>query len=78
MCVDHGRLDVRVSEQFLHGSNVITPFEQMRCKTVAQRMYCDVLGDTGPRYCALDSALQAFRIEMMAALKARSWIYRQI
>ena len=30
--VDHGRADIRVAEQFLHRSNVIPIFEQMRRK----------------------------------------------
>jgi hypothetical protein len=30
--VNHGRADIRVAEQFLHRSNVIPVFEQMRRK----------------------------------------------
>jgi hypothetical protein len=34
MGVDHRRLDILVSEQFLNRANVVATFEQMRCEAV--------------------------------------------
>src|SRR5262245_59393933 len=30
VCIDHGRANIIVAEQFLHGPNVLTAFEQVR------------------------------------------------
>jgi hypothetical protein len=35
MSVNHGGLHVGVSEQFLHGADVVAGHEQMRCKAMA-------------------------------------------
>jgi hypothetical protein len=35
--VKHGRSDILVAEQLLHGSNVVSVLEKMRCKTVSPR-----------------------------------------
>jgi hypothetical protein len=37
MGVDHGGRDIGVSEEFLHGANVIAIFQQMGSKAVAAR-----------------------------------------
>jgi hypothetical protein len=34
--IDHGGRDIPMSEQFLHRSDIITRFQQMRCETVAE------------------------------------------
>jgi len=38
MGIDHRCLYVRVPEQFLDGSDIVTGLDQMGCKTVSQRM----------------------------------------
>jgi hypothetical protein len=38
MRVDHGRTDVLVPQEFLHGANVVPCFEEMRGKRVAARI----------------------------------------
>ena len=43
VCIDHRGLDVRVPEQLLHRPNVLPALQQMRGKTVAQRMRCSNL-----------------------------------
>ena len=38
MCIDHGRSEILVPEQFLNRSNVVASFEQMSSKAVSQRV----------------------------------------
>ena len=44
MGVDHRRLDVAVAQEFLYGSNVIAPFEQVRCEGMPEGMAAIELG----------------------------------
>lgn len=38
VCVDHGRLHVTVTEQFLHGADVVSGFDQMRGEGMPKRV----------------------------------------
>jgi hypothetical protein len=51
--VDHGRFDVLVPQEFLHGANIIAIGQQMGCEAVAARF--DIMlylmdNDTASRY----------------------------
>jgi len=35
VCIDHGRTDIFVSQEFLHRPNIIAIFYQMRGKTMS-------------------------------------------
>lgn len=48
VCVDHRRADIRVAEQFLHHSDVVSVLEQMRRKGVAEGVAADALRDPRP------------------------------
>src|SRR5262249_24593310 len=45
--VDHGRADVAVAEQLLDGADVVSGFEQVGRKRVAERVAAGVLRDAG-------------------------------
>jgi len=47
MGVDHGGVDVFVTEEFLHCSQVIAVFKQVRGKAVPKGVHCGRLRDTG-------------------------------
>jgi hypothetical protein len=38
MGIDHGGLHVLMPEQFLHGPNIVSGFQQMRRETVPERI----------------------------------------
>ena len=48
VCVDHRRLDVLVPEQFLHGANIVTVFQQVRGERVSECVTSHPLAD--PRH----------------------------
>ena len=50
--VDHRRRDVFVAEQFLHGSDIITGFQQVGGEAVTERMTTDGFVDLG-HFCRL-------------------------
>ena len=45
--VDHGRADVLVAEQLLHGANIIAILQQMRSKTVPEGVATGGFGNAG-------------------------------
>ena len=55
--VDHCRLDVFVTELFLHGADVVTSFKQMGGKAVTKSMTTPVLGNLGFAQRLLDGLL---------------------
>ena len=69
--VDHGGLNIGVSEQFLHGAYVVAALEQMRRETVTQRAAARRLGDAGLADRRLYRALNDLLVQMMAYQRAR-------
>ena len=64
--VDHGRLDVFVTQQFLDGADVVVIFQQMRGKGVAEGMGRDPFGDASLLGSFLDAFLHSILVEVMA------------
>ena len=56
--VDHGRSDVLVPQEFLHRANIVTILQQVRGKTVSERMAAAALIQAGLAYRLLDRFLQ--------------------
>ena len=56
--VNHGRGDVLVPEEFLHGANIIAVFQQMRSETVPEGMAAGGFGDAGGAEAALTRVLE--------------------
>jgi hypothetical protein len=44
--VDHGCFDILVTQQLLHGANIVAVFKQVGGKAVPKRMAATLLGDT--------------------------------
>jgi hypothetical protein len=65
MGVDHRRRNVRVSEEFLYGTNVVPGGKEMSGKAVAQGVTRHAFGDTSSRCRALHCSLQATFVKMM-------------
>ncbi len=73
--VNHRRTHVLVPQKFLHGTDVVTILKQVGCKTMAEGVTTDALGDARFLSGLLDRALQSRRIEMMAAhLPSCAWV----
>ena len=66
LCVDHGRFEVIVAEQFLDGADVIAVFEQVDRETVTQGLATALFGDPGRVFGLLDGSLDRIFQEMMA------------
>lgn len=74
MDVDHRRADVLVAEQFLHRTDVVTGFEEVRGEGMAKGMAGDGFGDAGTQRGLAHSFLQRTFVVMMAASLAAPWI----
>jgi hypothetical protein len=70
--VDHRRTDIRMSEQFLNRSNVVSILEQMRCKGMAEGVATDSLRDPCPPDRARDRALHHRFVQMIARRWSKS------
>ena len=64
--VDHGRLDVFVTQQFLDGAEVVVIFQQVRGKGVAEGMGRDPFGDASLPGSFLDGFLHSILVAVMA------------
>jgi len=58
--VKHGRSDILVAEQLLHGSNVVSVFQQMRRKAVSESLAAGCLFYTRSANRQLHCVLQIF------------------
>ena len=58
MGIDHGRRHVRVTQQLLHGADIVAGLEQMSCKRMPQDMTADALGHPRLRRRFMDLAPQ--------------------
>ena len=72
--VDHCGRHIFVTEQFLHSADIISVFQQMSSKTVAQRVATCSLTDSRPFDGSFDCFLQIFLRNMMAPSFARARI----
>src|SRR5215468_5646527 len=70
VCVDHRRVEVGVSEQLLHGANVVTVFQQVRRKAMPQRVTARRLGELRRVYRSLYGTLNDLLVQMVAHGKA--------
>lgn len=77
MDIDHGGADITVAEQFLDGADVITTFEQMGGKGMAQGMGRGGFVYTTGSNRLFDGALQSLFMRMVTAHNAGSRITRQ-
>jgi len=66
--VDHGRADIRVTQQLLDCSNVGAGLEQVRGERMAQGVHGRRLGDAGGLDGGSQIALQAFLMQVVTAL----------
>jgi hypothetical protein len=57
MGIDHGGRDLLVTEQLLHRADIIAILQQMRGKTMPERMAGSRLMDTGASDCEFDRSL---------------------
>src|SRR5712671_149913 len=76
MGIDHGGLHVLMPEQFLHGPNIVSGFQQMRRKRVAEGMTGDVFVDSGQACGGAHGFLQTTFIQVMATLGTRAGVHR--
>lgn len=67
MGVDHGRGNMGISEQFLHCAYIIVRFQQVSCKTMAERVAAHPFVDATGSRCPFDCFLQPAFMQMMTA-----------
>jgi hypothetical protein len=65
--IDHRGADVFVSEQLLHGSDVVAGFEQMSGEGVAEAVATRVLEHAGPKDSGFGGTLQVGLVRLVAA-----------
>jgi hypothetical protein len=75
MGVDLGGLDILVTEEFLHSSNVIAPFQQVRSEAVPKDVRCDMFGDGRLDRCPTNSLLKPAFIQVMPTYNFGAGIY---
>jgi len=76
--VDHGGLDVLVSEEFLHGADVVSVLQKVGGETVAKGVGFDLFV-VARKFCGFtDGFLQDGFIEMMAANRSRLRVCRTL
>src|ERR1700704_3652171 len=68
MSIDHGGLHILMSEQFLHGPNIVADFQQLRGERVPKGMAGDVFGDSGQAGRGAYRFLQTAFLQVMATL----------
>jgi hypothetical protein len=67
MGVNHSRSYILMTQQFLHGANVVAILQKMGSKAMAEGMATDSFGNLGLVHCSLESFLDGAFVEMMAA-----------
>ncbi len=77
MGVNHRRFDVRVPQQLLDGSYVLTGFEQVRCEAVAEGVRGNAFLDICELSSLLDRALQCVSTYVVATENAGSGVRRE-
>ena len=64
--VDHRRLDILVTEQFLHSADVVVGLQQVCSKGMAKRMRADGLDDLGQARRLANGFLQTAFVQVVA------------
>jgi len=67
-----------MTEQLLHGADIVTILKKMRGEGMAESVGRGELGQAGIAHGLLHRALHALFIQMMAARFVRTWVDRQI
>jgi hypothetical protein len=75
MGVDHGSLQMLVTEKFLDRTDVVTVFRQMGCKTMAKGVNGRWFRQTRVRNGCFESLLQTGGMKMVTPYDMRPWIY---
>jgi len=76
MRINHRRCDIGVPEQLLNCTDVVSRLKQVRGKTVAQRMRCCRLVDSGIERGLPDCALNRLILQMVTTNDAGARIDR--
>jgi len=76
MGIDHRRLHIGVSQQLLHGSDVLPCLQQVRRKTLAEAMLCEPDRQSGLAQRRAHSTLQHLFVHVVASHMARTGIHR--
>ena len=76
MSVDHSRSDILVPQEFLHCPNIVPILQQVRGKTVSERMATAALIETCLAYRVFDRLLEHRFGQMMSAFSSCAWIKR--
>ena len=76
MGIDHRRPDVLVTEQFLHGADVIPRFESMGCKGMTQGMTRGWFHDACLANRSMHSPLEHLLVGMVPPDHAGAWVAR--
>src|ERR1700687_5321812 len=74
MRIDHRGAHVLVTQEFLHGPNIVARFQQMGRKAVPKRVTASILPNPGSSQRCLDCALHILLGNMMPSLLPRAWI----
>src|SRR5882724_5273955 len=72
--INHGRGHVFVAEQFLHSSDIITVFQQMRSKTMPEGVAACRLPDSRALDRGFDCFLKVFLGNVVTTRFARAWV----
>jgi hypothetical protein len=75
--VDHGCLDVFVTQKLSDGADIVIRFQQVDGEAVAQSVGSDGLDDTRQASRPFDRLLQAAFVQVMAAHDAGTWMLRK-
>lgn len=78
MGIDHGRLNILVSEETLNFPDVDTVLEQVCRKAVAECMHRRMFGDTGLFYGVSHCHLNRFFADMVTTDLSTSRVHRQL
>lgn len=74
MRVDHRRADIRMAQQFLHGSNIVSGFQQMGRETVAKTVAGGFFADAGTFDGGGDFASDGAFMGVMSAFASGAWV----
>src|SRR5262245_55077370 len=73
--IHHRRGHISVAQEFLHGADIVTVFEQVRGEGVAERVAGGPLGDAGGHHRVLHRTLEDRFMQMMATTLAGDLVH---
>src|SRR5262245_59905429 len=76
MGVDHRCTHVLVSQEFLHGTDIVAIFQQMRGEAMTERVTAAVFRDTSPLESLFDGGLHNGFRDMVSAFHPGAWVHR--